>query len=623
LDDDAAFVPLPRRFLETAARCGTAPACYVRDAEGWTPTPWNVFRDEVRRAARALVALGVKPGDAVAVMGYNRPEWVVMDIAAMMVGANVAGIYFTASAQDAAYIIAHSECEIVIAEKQEHFRRIASQREALSGLRHVVMMRGAEADDPLQMTWDAFLAQGDDRFDVEVERRLQAIQPQDVGCLIYTSGTTGPPKAVQISHGALVESAGLVKKLFNVSAADRTISYLPLAHIAERILTIHFQIVVGNSVYFARDILSLAEHLPEVLPDFFFGVPRVYEKLASAVQAKLAAMKGPRAKLARWAIATAQESHRKEQAGERIGVKTALAMAVASRLVLGKAKRAIGLDRARHLACGAAPIPEETLRFLTGLDLPVRELWGLSESCGVGTTNLKGATKIGSVGKPYPGLELKIERDGEILLRGPFLFMGYAKDPEATARAFVDGWLRTGDLGRVDIDGYLYITGRKKDIIITSGGKNIAPANLEMELVALPLVEHAIVCGERRPYLSALITLNKAAAERFAAERGLGDESPALMYAIREEIQEGIHAINARHSRAENIRRFAILPEPLSIENGDLTPTLKVKRLAIMQRLTPVVDGLYREDEDFRRRAAKLLQQEASGRSSSDRRPIG
>ncbi|KAI94559.1 long-chain fatty acid--CoA ligase [Rhodomicrobium udaipurense JA643] len=594
--EDEPFVSPPRRFLETAARRGTAPAYYVREAEGWTATPWNVFRDEVRRAARALVALGVKPGDAVGVIGYNRPEWVIMDIAAMMVGANVAGIYFTASAQDAAYIIAHSECAVVLAEKEEHFRRIVSQREELSHLRHVVMMRGADAADPLQMTWDAFMAQGDDRFDAEIERRLQAIQPKDVGCLIYTSGTTGPPKAVQISHDALAKTAALVLKLFDVTGDDRTISYLPLAHIAERILTIHFQITVGNAVYFARDVLSLGEHLPEVRPDFFFGVPRVYEKLASAVQAKLASAKGPKAKIVHWALGVGQDWHRKEQAGERIGLKTALAMAVASRLFHRKAKRLIGLDRAKHLGVGAAPIPEETLRFLTGLDLPVRELWGLSESAGVGTTNLKGATKIGSVGKPYPGLDLKIDRDGEILIRGPYMFIGYAKDPEATARTFTDGWLRTGDLGHVDLDGYVHITGRKKDIIITSGGKNVAPANLEMELVALPLVEHAIVCGERRPYLGALITLDKAAAERFASERGMAD-GPALTEAIREEIQEGIHAINARHSRVENIRRFAILPEPLSIENGDLTPTLKVKRQAVMTRLTPVVDGLYRENE--------------------------
>ncbi|MFT4080372.1 AMP-dependent synthetase/ligase [Rhodomicrobium sp.] len=594
--EDEPFVSPPRRFLETAARRGDAPAYYVRDAESWTPTPWNIFRDEVRRAARALVALGVKPGDAVGIIGYNRPEWVIMDIAAMMVGANVAGIYFTASAQDAAYIIEHSECAVVLAEKEEHFRRIASQREGLSHLRHVVMMRGADAPDPLQMTWDAFMAKGDDRFDAEVERRLQAIQPKDIGCLIYTSGTTGPPKAVQISHDALAKTAALVLKLFDVTGGDRTISYLPLAHIAERILTIHFQIMVGNAVYFARDVSSLGEHLPEVRPDFFFGVPRVYEKLASAVQGKLAAARGPKAKIARWALGVGREWHRKEQAGEPIGLKTALAKAVASRLFHRKAKRLIGLDRAKHLGVGAAPIPEETLRFLTGLDLPVRELWGLSESAGVGTTNLKGATKIGSVGKPYPGLDLKIDRDGEILIRGPYMFTGYAKDPEATALTFTEGWLRTGDLGRVDLDGYVYITGRKKDIIITSGGKNVAPANLEMELVALPLVEHAIVCGERRPYLGALITLDKAVAERFASERGMAD-GPALMEAIREEIQEGIHAINARHSRVENIRRFAIVPEPLSIENGDLTPTLKVKRQAVITRLTPVVDGLYRENE--------------------------
>ncbi len=592
------FISPPQRFLNTAARMGSAPAYYVREDEGWVPTAWNAYRDEVRQAARALVALGVKQGDAVAVLGYNKPEWVIMDLAAMMAGASVAGIYFTSSAQDAAYIINHSQCEIVLAEKEEHFQRIAKERAQLNVLRHVVMMKGASADDPLQMTWEKFLSYGESRFDAEVERRLQAIKPADVGCLIYTSGTTGPPKAVQISHRALSETAGLIHKLWTVSERDCVISYLPLAHIAERMITIHFQLAVGNAVYFARDIQQLGQHLVEVRPHLFFGVPRVFEKVAAAAQLQIANAKGMKGKIARWAVRTGQEWHRKEQRGERPGARTAFAMAVASRLVHRKARRAMGLDRVRYVACGAAPIPEETLRFLNGLDIPIRELWGMSETCGAGTTNLPGATKIGSVGRPHPGLELKISAEGEILVRGPYIFSGYAKDPEATQKTLADGWLHTGDLGRMDEDGFVYITGRKKDIIITSGGKNIAPANLEMDLTALPLVEHAIVCGERRPYLSALITLNAGAVAQFAAERGLSGDENRLQEAIRQELQTGIDAINARHARAENIRRFAILPQTLSIESGDLTPTMKVKRAAVMRRLEPIIDGLYREGVD-------------------------
>ena len=594
------FVSPPQRFLHTAARRGDAPAYYVRDDAGWVPTSWNTYRDEVRRAARALFALGVKPGDVVGVLGYNKPEWVIMDLATMMIGASAAGIYFTSSAQDAAYIINHAQCEIVLAEKEEHFQRIAKERAPLNVLRHVIMMKGASADDPLQMTWEAFLARGESQFDTEVERRLQAITPSDIGCLIYTSGTTGPPKAVQLSHGALTETAGLIQKLWDVSDDDCALSYLPLAHIAERMFTVHFPLTVGNAVYFAPDIQQLAQYLKEVRPHVFFGVPRVYEKIAAAAQLQIANAEGMKGKVARWAVRSGQEWHRKERMGVPPGVKTGFAKALASRLVHKKAKQAIGFDRVRYFACGAAPIPEETLHFLHGLDIPVRELWGMSETCGAGTTNLPGSAKVGSVGRAHPGLELKISPEGEILVRGPYIFSGYAKDPEATETTLADGWLRTGDLGRMDEDGFLYITGRKKDIIITSGGKNIAPANLEMDLVVLPLVEHAIVCGDRRPYLTAIITLNAGAVAQFAAQRGLPENDPQLKEAIRDELQSGIDAINGRHARVETIRRFTILPEPLSIESGDLTPTMKVKRATVLNRLQPVIEELYRQGAEER-----------------------
>ncbi len=591
--DGQPFISPPQRFLQTAARLGTTPAYYVREDKGWVPTSWNVYRDQVRQAARALVALGVKPGDAVAVMGYNRPEWVIMDLAAMMIGASVAGIYFTASPQDAGYVIDHSQCEIVLAGNQQNFETIAKERSRLKSLRHIVMMKGAHSRDPLQMTWESFLSYGESRFDSEVEQRLAAIQPSSTGCLIYTSGTTGPPKAVQLSHRALTANLEMVKPFFELSEKDCTLSYLPLAHIVERIATIHFQLNFGNTVYFARSLPELGQHLVEVRPHFFGGVPRVFEKIAAAAQAKISASKGIKGALVRWAIRTSQEWHRKEQRGLRQGPKTALAKAFASALVLNKAKRAMGLDRARYVACGAAPIPEDTLRFLAGLDIPIREMWGMSETCAAVTGNSPGATKIGSVGRPLPGIEIKINPDGEILVKGPTNFSGYAKDPEATARTLIDGWLYTGDIGHIDPDGFLYITGRKKDIIITSGGKNIAPANLEMDLVSLPFIENAIVCGDRRPYLSALIALNAEAVAVFAAARGLKQSEPRLQEAIRHKLQEGIDAINAHHSRAENIRRFAILPEPLSIEAGDITPTLKVRRQAVMKRLEPVIDALY------------------------------
>jgi long-chain acyl-CoA synthetase len=587
------FVPPARAFLNTAKRRGNAPAYFVRDAEGWKGTPWNVYRDEVRRAARALVALGVKPGDVVCIFGYNKPEWVIMDIAAMMAGAAPAGIYFTSSAQDAAYILNHAQCEVLLVEKQEHFDAIAKERAGLNCLRHVVMMKGVPATDPLQMTWEDFLAKGEDRFDEEIERRLRATQPGDVGTLIYTSGTTGPPKAVQLTHGALAYNASIVPQVWKVSEKDRIISYLPLAHIAEQMITIHFQTAIGNEVYFAKSLLDLPQHLAEVRPHMFFGVPRVFEKMASAVQQKLGQAKGPKAKLANWALRVGQEWHRREGENLPRGPKLRLAKAAASSLVHKKAKRAMGLDQARVVTSGAAPISPETLKFLNGLDIPIRELWGLSETCGSGSVNLPGATRLGSVGRPTPGNEIKIMPDGEICVKSAANFLGYAKDPEATSRTLIDGWLHTGDIGHIDEDGFLFITGRKKDIIITSGGKNIAPANLELELTALPLVEAAIVCGDRRPYLTALLTLNSEAVAGFASEKGISLKDPRISEAIDAQIQTGIDEINTRHARVEHIRRFAILPGALSIEGGELTPTMKIKRSAVINRHQAVLDQLY------------------------------
>jgi len=590
------FVPPARAFLNTAKRRGTAPAYFVRDAEGWKGTSWNVYANEVRRAARALVALGVKQGDVVCIFGYNKPEWVIMDLAAMMVGAAPAGIYFTSSPQDAAYIINHAQCEVLLAEKQEHFEAVAKERARLNCLRHVVMMKGAPATDPLQMSWDAFLAKGEDRFNEEVERRLQATQPGDVGTLIYTSGTTGPPKAVQLTQGALAYNANLVPQIWKTSETDRMMSYLPLAHIAEQMITIHIQTVVGNSVYFAKSVLELAQHLPEVRPHSFFGVPRVFEKMASAVQLKIAEAKGPKATLAKWALRVGEEWHRREGENLPRGPRLRIAKAVASALVHKKIKRAMGLDQARLVTSGAAPISPETLRFLNGLDIPIRELWGLSETCGSGSVNLPGATRLGSVGRATPGNEIKIMPDGEICVKSVANFLGYAKDPDATSRTLIDGWLHTGDIGHLDEDGFLYITGRKKDIIITSGGKNIAPANLEMDLTGLPLVEAAIVCGERRPYLTALLTLNPEAVSRFASEKGMSASDARINEAIKSEIQRGIDEINTRHARVEHIRRFAVLPGSLSIEGGELTPTMKIKRIAVMGRHQAIIDELYAMD---------------------------
>ncbi|MDP3895562.1 MAG: long-chain fatty acid--CoA ligase [Mesorhizobium sp.] len=588
------FTPTPRRFAQTAAERGSAVAYRTLQESGWRTTSWTEYGAEVARVARALVALGVKKGDVICILGFNRPEWTTMALGAMMVGAAPAGIYFTSSPEEIAYILDHSETPILLAEKQEHFDRVAKHAGKLKHLRHVVMMRGVDAADPLQMGWNDFIARGEARFQPEVETRLAGLQRGDTGTLIYTSGTTGPPKAVVLSHGALAWTAWTLKQMFNIDGGHRLVSYLPLAHIAEAMNSIHSHAAGGFEVWFARSMDELGSHLKDARPTVFFGVPRVWQKIHDTLQQRLSAATGTKAKLARWSIDVGRAAATRKLAGEPVGLLLGLQHRLADRLVLAKIRDAIGLDKCPVPVSGAAPISTHVLEFFAALGIVVLEVYGQSEDCGPTTFNVAGATKLGTVGKPIPGLELKIAPDDEILVRSPSLFDGYAKDPAATAATLVDGWMKTGDLGRLDADGYLTIIGRKKDILITSGGKNITPANLEGDLMDIPLVEHAVVVGEGRNYLTALLTLGEDKLKDFAAVHGLSGDLRSDPRVLAE-IQQGIDALNPRHARVEQIRRFAILPRSLTMADNELTPTLKVKRNIVVQNHAGVVERMYAE----------------------------
>jgi long-chain acyl-CoA synthetase len=460
------------------------------------------------------------------------------------------------------------------------------------------MMRGAVASDPLQLGWNDFLALGNLSHQAEVDRRLAALRPNDLGTLIYTSGTTGAPKAVMLSHGNLAWTGMTLSRAFASTPDDRLISYLPLAHVAEQLGAIHNHISIGYQIYFAQSIDALGSHLPEVRPTVFFGVPRVWQKIHAGIAGKLAAATGVKAALAKWALGVGERWHATQLAGRPAGAVLRAQKTLASRLVHQKVQKALGLDQARLLISAAAPIAPETLRFFTGLDLLIREVYGQSEDCGPTTVSLAGSTRIGSVGKPLAGTEVRIADDGEILVRGPHVFQGYMGRPEDTAETLVDGWLNSGDLGHFDQDGYLYVSGRKKDLLITSGGKNVSPANIEAELMDLPLVEHGVVCGEGRHYLTALLTLKpdvlKARLDALGAPELEGTEAchhPAVLA----ELQKGIDAINQNQARVAWIRKFTVLAEPLSIDTGALTATMKIKRKVVIDRYRDVVEDMYAE----------------------------
>jgi len=593
------FFSTPARFVQTALRHADQPAYFVREAEGWKATTWSDHADQVDAAARALLALGVNPGDVVCVLGFNRPEWVIMDMAAMMVGAVPAGIYWTSPPNEIEYVLNHSRSPVLLVDSDERHQQVMALRAQLPHLRQVIRMKGATALGDA-MSWDAFMALGESRLQTLVERRLHELQPGDPGTYIYTSGTTGPSKAVVLSHANLAWSATALGQSLTATAQERVISYLPLAHVAEQMVSIHTPAMVGFPIYFARSLDELGEHLKEVRPTIFFGVPRVWEKMHAGISAKLAAATGVKKHLAAWALSVGQQWHGAILDGRQPSPWLNWQKKWAGKLIHQKVKAAIGLDQAHMLSSGAAPIAAEKLKFMTGLDLVIREVYGQSETCGATSLSTEGATRIGSVGRPLKGVDMRIADDGEIMVRGPHIFQGYAGSPQATAEAVQDGWLFSGDLGHIDADGYLYITGRKKDLLITSGGKNISPANIESDLMTVPLVEHAVVCGDGRHYLSALLTVNQDALAALAAASLISGPDLHRHPLVLAELQRGIDEVNARQARVAHIRKFSVLSRALSIEGGDLTPTLKVKRKAVIDRHQHLVDAMYEDQPAMR-----------------------
>ena len=598
------FVPPPCILLETARRLGTHPAYHVRGEHAWQGTSWQDYGEAVRRAARALLQLGVQRGDAVAILGFNSPQWATMAFAAMAIGATPAGIYWTSSSQDIAYILNHCRASVLLVDDIKRLRTVEEVAPELLHLNTVVLLSSLEqvGNSPLNapegrrqlIGWEAFLSLGTPALEKQLNDRLASLLPTDIGTLIYTSGTTGPAKAVALSQGNLWWMGQNMTSLYEVDERDRMLSYLPLAHIAEQMGSMHNQAHSGLSVYYARSIEELGDHLKEVRPTIFFGVPRVWEKMQAGIEAKLNQATGAKATLARWALGVGQRWHELDHAGKPCGPWLGLQMNLARKLIHSKVQAALGLDQARFLSSGAAPIHPDKLRFFAGLDLPVRELYGQSEVCGPSTMSFPGSTRVGSVGKALPGTEMRVAEDGELLVRGPHLFQGYMGSPGATADAFDDGWLRTGDVGHIDEDGYVYITGRKKDIIITSGGKNIAPANIESALMEAELIEHAVVCGDNRHYLTALLTLDAQALKALTSSEGLPAGAPMHDHPrVLAALQGAIDRVNASQARVAHVRKFAVLPQALSIEGGELTPTLKVKRKVVIDRHAALLDELY------------------------------
>ena len=586
------------RLHENGRKRANAPAYYVKATDHWVPTTWQEYLAEVRQAAKALIALGFQPGQGVCILGFNRPEWTIFDLAGMLAGGHASGIYTSNSPSEVQYIVHHSEAPFVLVEDAHQWQKINQKRDELPDLKKVILMKGASVDDPLVLTWEDFLAQGNSVSDETLDERLNNLKPENLAQLIYTSGTTGPPKGVMLSHNNLVWTAQLAASLLGITSTDSVLSYLPLSHIAEQMFTIHTAVTMGYQVYYAE--YSPQEHLNknlrEIRPTLVFGVPRIWERFRDGVAAKLGEATGAKAKIAAWAMNVGAEASALKRQGKEPSGLLGIQFNLANKLVFSTIKEGLGLDRAKFLITAAAPISPDIITFFNSIDIPLFELYGQSEDCGPTTTNLPHANKIGSVGCVLPGTEVILGTDGEIPVKGPHVFMGYFKEPAATEETLYDGYLHSGDLGQFDEDGYLTIVGRKKEIIITSGGKNIAPKNIEAALKNVPMVANAVVIGEQRRYITALITLDPLAANKFAAENGIAGQELHTHPKLRETLQKGIDEhVNVHFARVEQVRDFRVLPRDFTIEDGELTPTLKIKRRIVNPNFETEIESMYKE----------------------------
>jgi long-chain acyl-CoA synthetase len=562
---------------------------FKRDGS-WEERSFAEVGETVRRLAHGLIELGVEPGDRVCILANTRPEWVDAAFAVWSVGAVVVPVYPTNSPEECEWVAGNSGAVAVVCEDAAQLAKIAAVRDELPDLRTtLVIEREGETGDALVL--EEIAADGDD---AELERRIAAAGPDDPFLFIYTSGTTGPPKGCVLSHRNGISACEMAEELAVVGPGDVGYLYLPLAHVFAQLIQLAAVYVGATSAHFGGDTKHIIPELQELAPDYFPSVPRIFEKLYALGMAQLGQASDEEREQFRQAVQLGVRARSLEARGEPIPDELQRPLEEADKRIF-KDVRALFGGRLREATTGAAPIAQDILEFFYAAGVPVMEGYGMTETFGVGTTNRPDQVKFGSVGRAMPGIEVRTADDGEILIKGPNVFLGYWQNQEATDEVLVDGWMRTGDLGEIDEDGFLRITGRKKDIIITAGGKNLAPANLENDLKQSRFISQAVMYGDRRPYPVALITLDPEEIVPWAKERDLPTDMGEL--AERPEvhalIQADLDAANSKYAKVEQIKKFAVLDHDLSQEAGELTPTLKVKRSVVYDGYADVFADLY------------------------------
>jgi long-chain acyl-CoA synthetase len=553
---------------------------------------WGELRERVDALAGGLAKLGLARGDTLALMLSNRPEFHICDLAGMMLGAAPFSIYNTYTAEQIRYLVDDAEARVLICE-QQYLPQVLEARRELPELEHVIVIDGQAPEGTLAL---ADVEGSNPGFDVD--GAVAQIQPRDVLTLIYTSGTTGPPKGVQLIHRNLLAACEGLEVLIQFPRDGRVISWLPSAHIAERNAHHYLPIVYGLQITCCDDPRQVLSYLPEVRPSWFFAVPRIWEKLKAGLETMIAGQPEEQGRAMQAALDAGVRKVRLEQRGEAVPAELSEQVAKADAEIFSGLRTMLGLDRVEAINVGAAPTPVEVLEFFHAIGLPLAELWGMSETCGAGSVNPPGKIKIGTVGPPAPGVEIKLDSDGEVLVKSEVVMLGYRKLPEKTQEAFTeDGWLRTGDIGTFDEDGYLTIVDRKKELIISAAGKNMSPANIEATVKSSsPLIGQACCIGDGRPYNTALIVLDADFAPAWAAKQGIEDgslEALAGEERVIAAVQEAIDAANAKLARVEQIKKFTLVAGDWLPGGDELTPTMKLKRKPIAQKYAAPVEAMY------------------------------
>ncbi len=566
----------------------------------WKRMTWKEYGNRVQKAAAGLLALGLSPGDRVAILGENRPEWLICHLAVMSIGCVTCGVYSTSAPEQVAYVVGHSESKLLFADNEEQVDKVLQVLPKLNLKRVVVWdpkgLWGFSHPDIL--FFDEFMEEGEGylrEHPESVSERMEAIDPQDTAMMIYTSGTTGRPKGAMITHHNILSITDSFMSAVPFYEKDEMLSYLPLAHIYENLISLFQAVKGGGTVNFVESLDTLAQNLREVSPTVFASVPRIWEKFASLVEIRMSDSTVFKKTLYRLAVLVGLRFVRTRRGTKERFLWSLLYWPLYG-LVLYHLKRQLGLERVRYAVCAAAPASPELFEYFNALGVPLREGYGQTESTGVIALQRIDRPRWGYVGEPVPGMEVKIDEDGEILTRGPGVFKGYFKDPELTAATVKGGWLHTGDVGTLE-DGFIKILDRKKDIIITAGGKNITPAFIENKLKFSPYIQDAVVIGERRKYLVALILIDEDNVTKYAQDHRV----PFTTFAdltqnpdIRTLIEGEVSKVNKTLSQVETIKKFELLPRRFYEEDGDVTPTKKVKRGFLEKRYADLIQKMYR-----------------------------